>query len=98
MTEYNPLYRKWYTLKNRDHVKEWDDFAVFQEWCWASGYAPGRILVKKFRGSPYGPDNCVWASNSKTLQEDSVRAETVRKWNKTVNRIRKVAGLELFPE
>lgn len=97
-TNQDPLYRKWCKLRTKDHDQAWDSYPVFHKWCEKSGYTPGMMLVRKRKSQPYGPGNCEWAKASRIPEDDSERAETIRLWNKTVNRFRRAVGLIPFPE
>lgn len=96
----HPLYYKYYTMKNRDHVPEWDDPEAFLSWALASGYEPGASLMRDRRRDPYGPDNCYWVKKTtpQASGQDQETVELIQRWNKTVNVFRKAAGLPLFKE
>ena len=97
-TGLDPLYKKWCKLRTKDHYPAWDSYPVFHKWCQDSGYMTGMMLVRKCKSQPYGPENCTWAKDSRIPEDDSERAETIRKWNRTVNRLRRAAGMIPFPE
>lgn len=94
----NPIRKKWHSLKRAEYVEEWSDFAVFEKWCEESGYEPGMALLRRNKDLPYGPKNCVWSLSGNATDENSEKAKTIREWNRTVNRLRRAAGLEPFPE
>lgn len=97
-TREDAIYRKWQKIKGKAHDPAWDRYPVFHKWCQDSGYMTGMMLVRKCKSQPYGPENCTWAKDSRIPEDDSERAETIRKWNKTVNRFRRAAGMIPFPE
>lgn len=94
------LLEKWrYICKTYDKPA-WYTRAAFIDWCVMSGYEPGMTLSRKDTTLPHSPENCYWVPEDIGL-ERSVSAEdldAIKSWNHTVNRIRKAAGLPLFPE
>lgn len=88
------LKRKWYTVKNAPHVPEWDNFESFASWCRDNDYTSKMALHRYDLTRPYGPRNC-YLSNASAIEESRADA-FIKKWNDTVNVIRKHYGLPLF--
>lgn len=45
-------------------VKEWGDFAAFQEWAAVSGYREGLMLDRENNDLGYSPQNCRWVTRA----------------------------------
>lgn len=93
------LRKKWRNIRMHPHAPEWDDAEEFLRWCQESGYKPFSILRRRDLSLPYGPENCYWddPKGVPPLAEDE-ELEAIRRWNKTVNVLRKHFGLPLFEE
>lgn len=109
-TRYNPeiiktevgqdLYNKWRTVKR--NVPEnglFNDFENFYNWSIQNGYKKGTTLIRCDKEKPFEPGNCVFVQiGEKDVTYYPSDYVQIYRWNKTVNRLRKVAGLQLFPE
>lgn len=92
------LLEKFHTMTQEPHVPEWDSRAAFFDWCIMRGFEPGMQLRRKDPSQPFGPQNCELAYTRQSEAQEAAEAEWVRLWNETVNRLRRAAGLPLFPE
>ena len=90
------LYVHWQqkVSKNTDDP-EFATFMGFYNWSMEAGFVVGALLFRRNPDEPYSTDNCVWCTKEKDMKRFYPEFEL--KWNKTVNRIRKHFGLELFP-
>lgn len=91
------LYAAWVRINKFPHCKEWECFPTFYEWAMENGYEVGTWLNRDDNDKPYSPDNCIWYKP----QSDGISpewAEWIKRWNKTVNRIRKHYGMPPLEE
>lgn len=88
----SPLLEKWYRLRKFPHVPEWDNRSTFEAWGMETGYEPDSILRRRDVTLPYGPENCYWEYPEFDFEE------FIKRWNKTVNVLRKHFGLPSFKE
>lgn len=59
----NPKHQfyKNYGGKGVDVCQEWSaDYALFRDWAWKNGYAPGMSIERNSNSLGYNPDNCKW--------------------------------------
>lgn len=92
------LLEKYHKMKYSPHVPEWDDRATFFDWCIMTGFEPGKLLHRKDTTQPFGPQNCELVFPHRAETREGQEEEWKALWNVTVNRLRRVAGLPLFPE
>lgn len=92
------LLEKYHKMKYSPHVPEWDDRAIFFDWCIMHGFEPGMILRRKDTTQPFGPQNCELVFTTHAETQEGQEEEWKALWNMTVNRLRRIAGLPLFPE
>lgn len=85
------LYQVWRKIKKKPHDEEWDEYPAFYEWA-IKRYKIGLYLRLKDEGKPWGPKNCAWHTHGERKRND-VPVDFERKWNTSVNRIRKYCGL-----
>ena len=87
------LYARWskYISKNNDG-QEFATFLGFYQWAMEAGYTLEAQLYRLDSKAPYSPDNCQWITAEKVIHSDLV--EIAKKWNATVNRIRRYYGME----
>ena len=87
------LYARWskYISKNNDG-QEFATFPGFYKWAMEAGYTPEASLYRLDPKAPYSADNCHWITAEKCIRSDYVEFE--KKWNATVNRIRRYYGME----
>lgn len=91
--------KKWYAMRRCPHDPVWDKYEVFAAWCKETGFKEGFSLYRDDAAKPYGPTNCHWSGTDiKRIQKDKTAKEFIYRWNKTVNRFRKVVGLRPFSE
>lgn len=89
------LYNKWDYAKKGGLCEEWEDFNAFCLWALNNGFECGKTLTRKDASKPYAPDNCLWCDEY-CSNKGVDKTEWVKKWNKTVNRIRVAYGMEPF--
>ena len=93
------LRKKWSNFQRHPHAPEWDEYDAFLRWCRESGYAPFNILRRRDLSLPYSPENCYWDTpRGLPAIADDDELEVIRRWNRTVNVLRKHFGLPLFKE
>ena len=85
------LYHTWRTVRRHDHCEEWDYFPTFYDWAMNNGFELGAKMFVLDANKPYSADNCIWFACHK--DETLFDHQRIRKWNKTVNRIRKHYGM-----
>jgi hypothetical protein len=85
------LYQTWKKINQNPHCEEWEYFPTFYEWAMQMGYEIGAWLKREDVNGPYSPQNCFWYLPRES--SDSIPKESLDKWNKTVNRIRKHYGM-----
>jgi hypothetical protein len=61
---------------------EWADFAPFQEWAAAAGYASGLSLDRRDNDLGYSPSNCRWIT-MKEQQRNKSDTVLVTAWGET---------------
>ena len=88
------LYNIWRIVRKRPHCEEWECFGEFYNWAMQSGYEVG-MRLRKIGNKPYMPDNCVWYSREEkeAYFSDEWATEWAKKWNSSVNLIRKHYGM-----
>lgn len=96
----SPMLKKWYMMRAREMDPVWEDKEEFFRWCRETGYMPGDKLCRCDTDMPFGPENCYWLSPSgqKKAVPTDMRADVIRKWNRTVNVIRRHFGFTPFKE
>ena len=89
------LYVHWQgkVSKNTDDP-EFATFLGFYKWAMESGFAIGAQLYRRDPKAPYSSDNCVWIAGEKRIRSEYLEFE--KRWNDTVNRIRRYYGMEPF--
>ena len=90
------IYEKWRYARVAGVCDEWRDFNCFYRWVMESGYEHGKILARIDVKKPFGPDNCRWAEKGDKGEASISTEKLIKKWNKTVNRIRVAYGMEPF--
>lgn len=85
------IYTAWKKVRSKPFCEEWRAFLPFYNWSIENGYKPGARIHLIDKEGEYGPDNCVWSVKE---EEETVKEAWIRKWNETVNRIRKHYGME----
>lgn len=91
------LYARWCKIR-KDSSPEFQAFEDFAAWAHATAGDELKNSVRLHRidaTKPYSPENCCWGDTEKAL-DPSYKQEQIRKWNRTVNRIRKYYGMPLF--
>ena len=86
------LYSRWRNIR-RNRCEEWNDFDKFAEWALENGFSKD-LQLKRFDDSEeFKPGNCYFhKGKDRGYFMDS--EEFCKRWDKTVNRIRKHYGLE----
>ena len=89
------LYQHWQKkVKKNTDSPEFTTFQGFYKWAMESGFVIGANLYRRNAEEPYTPDNCVWIVGEKRFNTRD--AEFEKRWNNTVNRIRRYYGMEPF--
>lgn len=95
--DFKPLYDRWQKIKKEGLHPDFAEFPKFFKWSIKHGFVPGAHLIRLDNSKPYGPKNCKWNvachKDQGHIYGDEQR-EWIKKWNETVNRIRKHYGME----
>ena len=85
------LYQTWRKILHYPHCEEWDYFPTFYEWAMHNGYEVGMWVRRKDKKVPFNAQNCyLYVPNDDGV---GIPKESIDRWNKTVNRIRKYYGM-----
>ena len=84
------LNSRWRNIRNQ-RCEEWEDFQAFVDWALANGFGLELQLKRHDNRVPYQPGNAYFL---KPDVEDGTIGESIKRWNDTVNKIRKHYGLE----
>ncbi len=85
------LYQTWMRVLRNPHCTEWGYFPTFYEWAMQNGYEAGAWLKREDDNEPFSPQNCYWYLPN--VGTTHIPKESLDRWNKTVNRIRKYYGM-----
>lgn len=64
---------RWYGARGISVCNEWDDFTVFREWAYKSGYKKGLTIDRIDGDKSYCEENCCW----KTIEEQQSNKSNV---------------------
>lgn len=85
------LYEYWRRIRRNSSVDPtWESYPVFYDWAMDSDYTIGNQLRRRNETKPYGPKNCYWEPREGL---PSWAPEWCKKWDETVNKLRKQLGL-----
>lgn len=84
------IYTAWKRVRRHPYYDKWKSFPVFYEWSMENGYVEDAQLVVIGDECRYFPDSCCWTAPVETEPRE---LDWIKKWNKTVNRIRKYYGM-----
>ncbi len=87
------LYEIWKRMRRIGCDQIFDTYPAFYRWAMAVGYLVGDHLHRYDSEAPYSPENCYWSDATHETMSDAWKAEWCKKWNKTVNVIRRHFGL-----
>ena len=89
------IYQCWYRIRHKyDLCPAWESFGPFYKWAIKNhGGESGMAFFVKDPSKQCGPDNCVFCERDHARKENSENSAYIRKWNTTVNRIRKHYGM-----
>lgn len=84
------IYQIWKRIRTCPHDPAWDNFQVFYTWIMKEGYMLGSSIRRKDESLLYGPANAIVR---RPASEECWELEWCKKWDKTVNKLRKHFGL-----
>ena len=97
--EWGSLYSKWKKLKKCSLSHEFQRFQDFYHWSMENDFEPYAKLVLIDESKPYSPDNCQWIPPVNHQEYNTEEQKLwIKKWNKTVNVIRRHYGMKPLPE
>lgn len=96
------LYNRWYRFHFREKPcsPAFQTFEGFYRWAIEAGYDGCQVMKRHDPKGPYSEGNCYWVEveikETESTVQQKMPEEWVEKWNRTVNRIRKVYGMDLI--
>lgn len=90
------LYEIWKRIRRAGADPVFDTYPAFYRWAMSVGYCVGNHLLRRDSTIVYSPENCYWSEATHETMTDEWKAEWCKKWNETVNVIRRYFGLPEF--
>lgn len=90
------LYEIWKRVRRAGADPCWNTYPAFYRWAMSVGYCVGEKLHRYDSDGLYSPENCYWSDATHETISDAWREEWCKKWNQTVNVIRRYFGLPEF--
>lgn len=90
------LYEIWKRIRREGCDPCFDTFPVFYEWALSTDYIAGDKLLRYDESMWYSPENSYWFGPTHAQISPTWKEEWCKKWDKTVNVIRRHFGLPEF--